>query len=122
MWKIVKMLDSIETENIDRILKILFYFVFFVFSFLSGYIMKEQIVLNDLSKMETGSSYLGNGFYSGDTINMMCLNNIKYMRIENASKTSLTINPKINPLTKTYILCKESKEENKAKTEIKKEN
>ena len=113
MWWIAKKLDSIETENIDKILKYLFYFVFFVFSFLSGYITKEQIVLNELAKIETESSYLGNGFYSGDTINMMCLNNIKYMRIENASKTSLSISPKIDPLTKKYILCKELKEETK---------
>ena len=119
MWKIFKKLDSIEMENIDKILKYIFYFIFFLFSFLSGYILKEQITINNLTKIETESSYLGNGFYSGDTINIMCLNNIKYIRIENASKTSLAITPKIEPLTKSYILCKELKEETKVKIKIK---
>jgi hypothetical protein len=103
--KLLSKLNEIETNNIDKILKIFFYLTFFLISFSMGFILKEKLITMKKAQIETETNYLGNGFYSGDTINIMCLNNIKYMRIENKNKTTLSILPKINPETNSYILC-----------------
>lgn len=109
----IKVPTNMDIDKINRILLILAFFVTASLSYWFGFSISKKINEFEKSKIETESNYLGNGFFSGDTINNMCLNNIKYIRIENSEKTALTIFPRLDPDTKDKIFCKEKNTDKK---------